>query len=62
MTTVRVGAVQATYELMDREATIDRAAEITARDRRARPGLSTHSPHRPRAPRLDEVMNVRREL
>jgi nitrilase len=30
MTTVRVAAVQATYELMDREATIDRVAELTA--------------------------------
>ena len=29
-TTVRVAAVQATYELMNREATIDRAAELTA--------------------------------
>ena len=30
MTTVRVAAVQATYVLMDREATIDRVAELTA--------------------------------
>ncbi len=30
MTTMRVAAVQATYELMDREATIDRVAELTA--------------------------------
>src|SRR5262245_56053521 len=30
MTTVRVAAVQATYELMDRDATIDRVAELTA--------------------------------
>ena len=31
MTTVRVAAVQATYELMDREATIDYVAELTAK-------------------------------
>jgi nitrilase len=30
MTTVRVAAVQATYELLDREATIDRVGELTA--------------------------------
>ena len=30
MTTVRVAAVQATYVLMDREATIDRVAELTS--------------------------------
>ena len=30
MTTVRVAAVQATYVLMNREATIDRVAERTA--------------------------------
>ncbi len=30
MTTVRVAAVQATYVLMNREATIDRVAELTA--------------------------------
>jgi nitrilase len=30
MTTVRVAAVQASYELMDREATIDRVADLTA--------------------------------
>ncbi len=30
MTTLRVAAVQATYVLMDREATIDRVAELTA--------------------------------
>ena len=30
MTTVRVAAVQATYVLMDRDATIDRVAELTA--------------------------------
>jgi nitrilase len=30
MTTVRVAAVQATYELMNREATIDRVADLTA--------------------------------
>jgi nitrilase len=30
MTTVRVAAVQATYVLMDREATIDRVADLTA--------------------------------
>jgi nitrilase len=30
MTTVRVAAVQASYELMDRDATIDRVAELTA--------------------------------
>ena len=30
MTTMRVAAVQATYVLMDREATIDRVAELTA--------------------------------
>jgi nitrilase len=30
MTTVRVAAVQATYELMDRDATLDRVAEHTA--------------------------------
>jgi nitrilase len=30
MTTVRVAAVQATYELMNREATIDRVAQLTA--------------------------------
>jgi nitrilase len=29
MTTVRIAAVQATYELMDREATIDRVADLT---------------------------------
>ena len=31
MTKVRVAAVQATYELMDREATIDYVAELTAK-------------------------------
>jgi hypothetical protein len=30
MTTVRAAAVQGTYVLMDREATIDRVAELTA--------------------------------
>jgi predicted amidohydrolase len=30
MTTVRVAAVQASYELMDRDATIDRVADLTA--------------------------------
>ena len=30
MTTVRVAAVQATYELMNRDATIDRVGELTA--------------------------------
>src|SRR6266446_5440375 len=30
MTTLRVAAVQATYVLMDREATIDRVAELAA--------------------------------
>ena len=30
MTAVRIAAVQATYVLMDREATIDRVAELTA--------------------------------
>lgn len=30
MTTVRVAAVQASYELMDREATLDRVADLTA--------------------------------
>ena len=30
MTTVRVAAIQATYVLMNREATIDRVAERTA--------------------------------
>ena len=30
MTTVRVAAVQATYELMNRDATIDRVAQLTA--------------------------------
>ena len=30
MTTIRVAAVQASYELMDREASIDRVAELTA--------------------------------
>jgi nitrilase len=30
MTTVRVAAVQATYELMNRDATIDRMADLTA--------------------------------
>ena len=30
MTTVRVAAVQSSYELMNREATIDRVAELTA--------------------------------
>ena len=30
MTTVRVAAVQASYVLMDRDATIDRAEELTA--------------------------------
>ena len=30
MTTVRVAAVQASYELMDRDATIDRVAALTA--------------------------------
>ena len=30
MTTVRVAAVQASYELMNREATIDRVADLTA--------------------------------
>jgi len=30
VTTLRVAAVQATYVLMDRDATIDRVAELTA--------------------------------